>query len=103
MVIFTLFLAGYYLFIETSSPRSFGDKARLFTDVPFRVCMSFYYHMYGREIGELRVLTRDKQLKESEVWKKQGPQGNRWVNAEITIGEDKRQVSYPYKELYLVQ
>lgn len=57
---------GFYMFIETSKPRVEGDKARLMSPT-FNVnsksisssasnnptyCVTFYYHMYGKHIGE---------------------------------------------------
>lgn len=58
-------LLGYYMYIEASRPRVQGDKARLLSPlfnvtsvrgpkgsgrVPY--CVSFYYHMKGKHIGE---------------------------------------------------
>lgn len=48
--------AGYYMFIEASRPRVTGDKARLISPL-YNItakyyCVSFYYHMYGKHIGE---------------------------------------------------
>lgn len=47
---------GYYMFIEASRPRVTGDKARLISPL-YNItakyyCVSFYYHMYGKHIGE---------------------------------------------------
>lgn len=46
------------MYIETSRPRKDGDKARLLsptfnmnTNSP-AYCFAFYYHMYGKHIGE---------------------------------------------------
>ena len=60
-----LSLTGYYMFIEASRPRAPGDRARLLSPLynvtvakgpkgsgrlPY--CISFYYHMKGKHIGE---------------------------------------------------
>ena len=60
-----LLLSGYYMYIEASRPRVPGDRARLLSPlynvtsvrgpkgsgrVPY--CVSFYYHMKGKHIGE---------------------------------------------------
>lgn len=50
---------GHYVYIETSRPRLEGDKARLLSP-SFNTgsksgdayCLAFYYHMYGKHIGE---------------------------------------------------
>lgn len=48
--------AGYYMFIETSRPRELGDRARLVSPLYNAsakfYCVSFFYHMYGKHIGE---------------------------------------------------
>lgn len=50
------FAAGYYMFIETSRPRELGDRARLVSPLYNAsakfYCVSFFYHMYGKHIGE---------------------------------------------------
>lgn len=65
LVCFFVFFLGYYMYIEASRPRVQGDKARLLSPlfnvtsirgpkgsgrVPY--CVSFYYHMKGKHIGE---------------------------------------------------
>lgn len=60
-----LWFSGYYMYTEASRPRVQGDKARLLSPlfnvtsvrgpkgsgrVPY--CVSFYYHMKGKHIGE---------------------------------------------------
>lgn len=81
---------GFYMFIEASRPRRFGDKARLispqynisskFPSLKSTYCVSFYYHMYGRHIGNLTVLLRLKNIgtQDIPVWSKRGDQGNKW-------------------------
>ena len=48
------------MFIETSSPRSYGDKAKLLFSPPSSIigiffCLKFYSHMYGTSINRLNV------------------------------------------------
>ena len=49
------------MYIEASSPRRSGDKARLlsprYTDRQ-DMCVQFYYHMYGSGIGALNVYAK---------------------------------------------
>ena len=73
------------MFIETSSPRSYGDKAKLLFSPPRSVigkfsCLKFYYHMYGTSINRLNVFNGN-----SNVFTKSGQQGNRWLYAEVTV------------------
>ncbi|UJR31098.1 hypothetical protein I4U23_018606, partial [Adineta vaga] len=76
---------GYYLYIETSTPALLGWKARLESEVYLDNgprCFSFWYHMYGRDIGRLSVYLRsiatNNFTSESLVWVLAGPQENNW-------------------------
>lgn len=48
------------MFIETSRPRELGDRARLVSPLYNAsakfYCVSFFYHMYGKHIGELETM-----------------------------------------------
>ena len=73
------------MFIETSSPRSYGDKARLLFSPPRSAtgnfsCLKFYYHMYGATINRLNVFNGN-----TNVFTQSGQQGNRWLYAEVTV------------------
>jgi hypothetical protein len=50
---------GHYMYTEASIPRRPGQKARLLTPqypvVQSPQCLTFYYHMYGGNIGSLNV------------------------------------------------
>ena len=67
--------------------KSEGDVARLTSrvvQVP-RVCFSFHYHMYGRDMGALRINIRFKNGTEVNKWNMTGNQGNRWHRAQVSI------------------
>ncbi|XP_063543024.1 MAM and LDL-receptor class A domain-containing protein 1-like isoform X2 [Cydia strobilella] len=84
---------GYYMYIESSS-KSENDTARLISPVyaggvEKNGCFSFFYHMYGRSIGGLRVYQvpenqKDQVLDESDtreqylLFEKWGNQGDEW-------------------------
>ncbi|KAM4602816.1 MAM domain-containing glycosylphosphatidylinositol anchor protein 1 [Polymixia lowei] len=91
---------GYYMYIEASRPRNYGDKARLLSPlfnvtsvrgpkgsgrVPY--CVSFYYHMKGRHIGTLNVLLRVNSIAsvDTVAWTKSGHQGPDWLKAFFDI------------------
>ena len=78
---------GYYMFIETSSPRKNGDTASLIspTIASGPKCFTFWYHMYGPHIDTLNIYTLSNK-KKIVVWKKTGTQGNSWRSANITVG-----------------
>ena len=72
------------MYIETS-PRLYGDKARLLFSPPSSVigtisCLKFYYHMYGATVNRLNVFNGY-----SIIFTKSGQQGNRWLYAEVTV------------------
>ncbi|XP_033109454.1 MAM and LDL-receptor class A domain-containing protein 1-like [Anneissia japonica] len=81
--------AGYYIYIETSSPRLPNDVAKVSTPrirTPSSACLTFWYHMYGAHIETLNVLANTTDgLISQQVWSKSGNRGNVWRPAEVTI------------------
>ena len=74
-----LLLSGAYIFIEASQKNS-GEQARLLSDwiePNETVCVQFWYHMHGADIGNLSVYLKTNQS-ESLVWRLSGDKGNRW-------------------------
>ncbi|RMX43655.1 hypothetical protein pdam_00016944 [Pocillopora damicornis] len=83
---------GYYAYIETSSPRKQGDDAKLVYRPNLgnrESCISFYYHMTGKGIGELNVKVNGKI-----IFKKNGQQGVDWKKAQIKVKETARIVIF---------
>ena len=85
---------GTYMFIEASSPRKTGDKARFFSEtlsaVPAKgTCLQFWYHMYGLDIGTLNVVQKTTSGSKSEniLWTLQGQQGNKWLNGKVSLSK----------------
>ena len=71
------------MYIETSSPRRPGDKAKLVFTVPNNgetSCLSFYYHMYGPTVGTLIVYSGN-----SKVFNISGYQNHNWILAKTNI------------------
>ena len=54
------------------------------------VCVTFYYHMYGAEMGTLLVYRSNLGI-ESPLWEISGDQGNSWkfrsIETSISRGE----------------
>lgn len=53
-------LVGHFLYVEASG-RGNNERAVMYS--PFyqsldQLCLGFYYHMYGRQIGTLNVYTK---------------------------------------------
>uniref|UniRef100_A0A8C7DXK1 MAM domain containing glycosylphosphatidylinositol anchor 2 n=1 Tax=Oncorhynchus kisutch TaxID=8019 RepID=A0A8C7DXK1_ONCKI len=91
---------GFYMYIETSRPRKEGEVARLvspFFNVapknpygitnPPAYCFSFFFHMYGKHIGTLNALLRQKgqAATEGPTWSLSGNQGDHWKQAKVSI------------------
>ena len=80
------------MYIETSSPRKPGEKAKLALTPPHsgkQSCLSFYYHMYGASAGTLNVYNGNKT-----IFNVSGNQGNNWVMVESNVYLDKEVSEY---------
>ena len=75
-----------YIYIETSSPRMYSEKARLnslWKIGPQR--MEFFYYMYGSTIETLSVYAKINGS-EYRVWSRYGSQlSNDWIKGCVTI------------------
>ncbi|XP_071487939.1 scavenger receptor cysteine-rich domain-containing protein DMBT1-like [Diadema antillarum] len=81
---------GYYMYIETSSPRSPGQDARLTSPAQYRngpQCLKFWYHMYGSTINSLNVYKSASITPSSNdlLFSLNGARGNTWYEAQINI------------------
>ena len=95
--------SGHYMYIETSAPRVNGDKARFlsqtFPPTNNSACMSFYYHMYGAEIGKLSVIlltntSADSATTEAMLWQVTGDNGNSWNQGQVNIPQQYTAIPY---------
>ena len=83
-----IYFAGLYIFIEASQ-RGPGDQARLLSDEiePNEVvCVQFWYHMHGLDIGSLSIYLKTNQS-ETLVWRLSGDQGNRWRFGQTVLND----------------
>ena len=91
----TLSANGWYIYIETSSPRKPNDVAKLISsNVPGTTagggkCLSFWYHMYGADINTLGVYVRSGSV-DTLLWTRTGTHGDRWLQAMITVNSRTR-------------
>lgn len=76
------------MYIETSSPRRPGDVARLISSgfLPrfTRVCLRFWYHMYGSSIGTLTVFAVRGNIT-TTLFVLSGNRGNQWFEARVNV------------------
>ncbi|XP_010214254.1 PREDICTED: MAM and LDL-receptor class A domain-containing protein 1 [Tinamus guttatus] len=86
---------GHYLYMESSEPYVFQNKAVLVSPVfsPYvnETCIfRFHYHMFGKQIYKLSVLQRTvSNTKGQLLWYKFGNQGNRWIRQTLHINSSK--------------
>ncbi|CAF1593620.1 unnamed protein product, partial [Adineta ricciae] len=86
--------SGYYLFIEASYPRVPNDRARILSGYQYPSstpqCLTFWYHMFGADIGTLNVYvqtlpTGSSSVSSKLIWSKSSTQGNVWRRATQTL------------------
>ncbi|XP_063032459.1 MAM and LDL-receptor class A domain-containing protein 1 [Melospiza melodia melodia] len=86
---------GHYLYLESSEPRQFQDKAvllsPLFNPSAHGTCaFRFHYHMFGKEVYKLSVFQRTvSNAKGWLLWYKFGNQENRWIRQTLFISSSK--------------
>lgn len=89
---------GYYMYIETSWPRKYGDKAWMVSRNFQRISpgsepckLRFFYHMYGDSAEKLNVYIRTYRNGSSmqRVWSQVGSQGAIWNRAVVQLSSNK--------------
>ncbi|XP_052086488.1 MAM domain-containing glycosylphosphatidylinositol anchor protein 1-like [Mytilus californianus] len=81
---------NYYIYIEVTDKND-GDKAILTTEAASLPasswCLTFQYHMKGKDMGNLEVFAGDKTSNLTSIWEKTGdqPDPDLWKSAIITI------------------
>ena len=89
LMCFICLYTGQYIYFETSNPTRPKDKAALASpDLGVRrACLSFYYHMFGKGVGSLKVV-RSNVAGRRILWARHTNEGDRWLNAQVDIKED---------------
>ena len=93
--VFSLSFLGYYIYIEASDLFN-GQVVRLESKEFFTpICLHFHYHMYGKDIGELRLEQRNlKDNSTMVLWSRKGPQDDSWHSGLQDFYGDHYTVSY---------
>ncbi|KAK7799714.1 hypothetical protein U0070_010721 [Myodes glareolus] len=80
---------GFFMFLDPTDPPARGQGAHLLTrpQVPLapKECLSFWYHLYGPQIGTLRLAMRKDGEEDTLLWSRLGTHGNRWHQAWVTL------------------
>ena len=84
-----LCFVDFYLYIETSYPRTNGQVATLRSPTvrsTVAMCLTMKAHMYGINVNALKVFKVDEGSgAETELWKKTGNQGNKWFDVKVDL------------------
>ena len=79
------------MYVESSSPnypnKNFGFEAFPAPALTERKLFSFWYHMYGSNMGKPKVLMNPdgNTLNWNQTWSKDGDQGNQWRQAQLEL------------------
>ncbi|EDO36123.1 predicted protein, partial [Nematostella vectensis] len=81
---------GRYIYVEASFPARPGQTARLLSqEFPAgsgRMCLQFYYSMYGKGMGTLNVYTNDTATGSlNNIFMRSGDQGKNWHHGQAVI------------------
>ncbi|KAK6177526.1 hypothetical protein SNE40_015611 [Patella caerulea] len=92
---------GSYMYMEASIPQKPNHKARLespeiFSSTSTPQCLSFWYHMYGKDIAQLNVYMKTAGALGDALWTRSGEEGDIWKRGVLTvdIGETSRSVVF---------
>ncbi|XP_059166542.1 uncharacterized protein LOC131948858 [Physella acuta] len=83
---------GHYVYVETSNVVQ-GQRARLQSplingSLMRATCVTFYYNMYGTDIGTLNVFIKEKGMtttSETLLWTLHGNQGSSWLFSKLRV------------------
>ncbi|XP_047484991.1 MAM and LDL-receptor class A domain-containing protein 1-like [Penaeus chinensis] len=80
---------GHYMYVQAFTAWA-GARAALDSPSlsPGTYCFEFYYHMRGRQMGELAVSILSGE-EENQVFNRSGNQGDQWHLGRLTIAEDR--------------
>lgn len=83
---------AYYMYIEASSPNYPAKTANLESDCfdlsgATSASLSFDYHMYGSNMGSLKVQAKIGNGAWADLWTLSGNQGNSWKQAVISLND----------------
>ncbi|KAK3600319.1 hypothetical protein CHS0354_006681 [Potamilus streckersoni] len=77
----------YYMHIDASlgnkNSNAILRHAGLYRSGP--ACLTFWYHMYGKDMGKLILYTSRNDERITTVWCKSGDQGNNWNFAAVDV------------------
>lgn len=93
---------GEYLYIEATSPNFPSNEATLLSGCVdlsgfTSSSISFWYHMYGGDVGELHLDVFENGAWTDDIWDLSGDQGNQWSFAEVDLSAWSGQVELRFR------
>lgn len=89
--------SGHYMYVD-SAVGQWGDQSFLISEV-FQPstrghCITFWYHMFGKHVGTLKLYINDRRTHDAgnvqgqEMWVETGDKGDQWNEANVFIKHD---------------
>lgn len=78
---------GHYIFVSTIAQqnRSARLSSPILSSGEEALCLSFWYHMHGTNIGRLQVLLKTPDNEQISIWQRTHEQGRTWMQAKLHI------------------
>ncbi|KAJ8011341.1 hypothetical protein DPEC_G00057130 [Dallia pectoralis] len=82
--------SGYFMSNNSTRNQDQSSATRLvsYPQPAGTMCVSFWYRVYGSNVGSLMLLTKSPGKPETVVWMRHGTQGNKWRFADLTFTTD---------------
>ncbi|XP_036605779.1 apical endosomal glycoprotein [Trichosurus vulpecula] len=88
---------GHFMYLDPTMPPARGKGSRLLTALQVspahNECLSFWYHLYGPQIGTLRLMLRRVGEADTHLWARTGTHGNQWHQAWATLSHPPNSVT----------
>lgn len=89
--------SGYYMFITPKWDSKPLETARLVSYPQQAKCVSFWYLMYGANIGSLRFITKQLDGTQSVMWMRNGTQGNKWRFVDLSFADNDEPIQFIFE------
>ena len=96
VIIYLCNFTGYYIYVDGNGKGTKGRLLSPFIPASSPRCLDFHYHMYGQNMGYLRVYLKTSDNKEKKVWEEYGNHGDQWLRGYKRLGTGLFQVAFDY-------
>ena len=87
--------SGYYLYTEASViDNNLHQLGTPLFSLQQDATLSFFYHMYGSDMGTLYVEAYNNETGWSTLWNRTGNQGDDWLEAAVVLSASATQVRF---------